>query len=189
MLPSDIPSAVYDRPALLAILLVAVAAAVHWQAGLSYREYILAHRLKCYLFSILNPAATRHGRPLVRTKGPAGQSDEFVTTVKKPPRAVARRLHGPFETHLVATAKARERLRPDPYDYPTKELQFAHSQWVTFYDIDGERWQTEVYLFERSHWTDVYAHAEPAVTDPQNHTEGRQLPGDAHGKFAEIFDG
>jgi hypothetical protein len=179
MLPSDIPEAVYSSPALLGILVVAVAAALHWQAGLSYREYITAHRLKCYVFSILDPWATKHGRPLLRVKGPADQSNEFVTTVTKPPREVARRLHGPFETHLVATAKGRERTTRTG-----KYFQWSHSQWVTFYEIDGEEWQTEVYLFSNGvNTTDVYAHAEPAVTDPQRHTEGQQLPGDAHGHF------
>lgn len=182
MLPSDIPEFIYSHPALLAILVVVVAALVQAQAGLSYRQYIAAHRAKCYVFSILDPVATKHGRPLVHVKGPADQDEEFDRTIQEPPARVAKRLHGPFETHLVASAKGREQRTATG-----KRFQWTHSQWVQIYQHEGQAWQTEVYLFKRGGWTDVYVHVEPAVIRPEAHTDGQQLDGDAHGKFAEVY--
>jgi len=180
MIPySDLPSVVYEDPRLLAGLTVTIVAVLWASRGLSTRQYLVLHRRKCRLFARLDPLARRLGRPLVRTMdSPPGAAD-YVTTVDQTPREVITRLRPTFSPHLVATAKRRT----------TKTgTQWAHSQWSTMYGRDGDRWQTEVYLFRNGAETHIYAHAERAVTAPRAHTQGPQQAGDAHDRLADATD-
>lgn len=174
MAPS-IPDAILADPFLLVALTIAVRSAVAWQRGLTWPEYRITHRIKCRAFQLLDPVATRYGRPLVRTKGYAPGSPEFVEHIHDPPSTVAKRIKPYFSPHLIATAKRRE-----THD----GLQFAHSQWR---QVHGDGLQTEVYLFPAGSGTDVYAHVETVVEDPDGHLTDGQQPGDALGSFDSAY--
>ena len=174
---TDVERLILENPALVLTLTALVAFAVHWQKGLTYREFLMAHRIKCYAFLLLDPIATRYGRPLVYTKPAAPNSDEYVRTVQDSPHEVAMQIDDVFSPHLIATAKRRHTV-----DGP----QFAHSQWRQVHD-DGM--QTEVYLFQAAGGgTVVYAHAETRVEDPEGHLTDAQYPGDYFGAFASAYD-
>lgn len=164
MSQTNVEEMVLSEPLLLGALTVAVIVGAHYQAGLTYREFRFTHVAKCYLFAALDPWARARGRPLVRTKGDA----DYVETVDENARAWASTLWGPFDPHLIATAKRRR---------VGAGHQWAHSQFVHFHN-DGT--QTEVYLFANDDGTtDVYAHVEGAITDPEAHLTADQRHGDA----------
>lgn len=170
-LQTDVVDTVLSEPLLVIALGVVIYTLVRYQRGLSYTEFIIAHRAKCIVFRILDGPASKRGRPLVADKSDA--SEEFVRHTDATPRTVARRLRSArFDPHLVATAKRRDG-------------QCAHSQWVQFHD--GEK-QTEVYLFPSNGGTDVYAHFETSVRDPEGHLTDEQTPGDPLGAVANALD-
>jgi len=166
---TDIPELVLSEPLLLGALTVLVIVGAHYQRGLTYREFRYAHVAKCYLFAALDDWARKRGRPLVRTKGDA----DYVETVDENARALASTLWGPFDPHLIATAKRRR---------AGAGYQWTHSQFV-YYHGDGT--QTEVYLFANDDGTsDVYAQVEGAITDPEAHLTEDQRHGDARAAYA-----
>jgi hypothetical protein len=208
MLPTDIPEVVLARPRLLVALTVVVVALAHWQAGLTYREYRLAHRTKTWLFAGLDARAGGYlvgpirrlvrrvvdkrtamqvteyidgvtdKRPLVRTKA-YRDSASFVRTVDAPSRAVFDRLTAAGDPHLVATVKRRA--------IPGGGYQWAHAQ-VVFRHADGT--QTEAFIFDnKDGTTDVYAHVEGVFTDPRAHLSDEQREGDGRGAVAAALDG
>jgi len=174
---TDIPELVLGNPALSAALTVVVLALVHYQSGLSYREFRAIHIVRCRVFALLNSWARKRGRPLVATAAPPGESSAFVMHVGDTPRAVARRITDVFGPHLVATVKRRE---------TAEGWQWAHSQWVQKH---GDGLQTEVFLFAAPGiGTAVYAHVETSVTDPEGHITDAVRPGDGRGAFKTAFD-
>ena len=169
---TDIPDLVFQNPGLTIALTALVAFAVNYQRGLTYREFRFLHIAKCYAFSILNSRARKHGRPLVRT----ASDEDYVRTIDATPRTVARRITDEFSPHLVATAKRR---------WTRNGYEWSHSQWVFFHG-DGD--QTEAYLFSNPDGTtDVYAHVETSVTDPEGHIRNEQRHGDARNAFATVW--
>lgn len=207
MLPTDLPQYVLDRPVLVVGLTLVLLALANWQAGLTYREYRLAHRVKVALFAGLDDRAGGYllgpvrelvarvvdertavnvtqyiddvtdDRPLVQTKG-YRDDPSFVRTEDASPRAVYRTLSDVGDGHLIATAKRRET--------PTG-LQWAHSQLV-FRHGDGT--QTEVFLFDAGdEGTDIYAHLEGVFTDPRAHLRDDQRQGDHHDILPVLLDG
>lgn len=165
---TTVPELLAAEPLLAAALTLAILAVVGWSHTMTYTEFRLAHLAKCYLFDALDAVARRRlSRPLVHVK----RGRDYVRTVGHDPRRVAQYLHDRDATpHLVATAKARE---------VEGRRQWAHTQWVWFHD-DGS--QTEAYLFRDDDGaTDVYAHHETAVTDPDGHLTDGQTHGDPRG--------
>lgn len=174
---TNLQDVVLSDPALLAALALLVRGAVAYQTSLTYPEFIAAHRLKCRVFQLLDPIATRLGRPLVHTKEYREEDEEFDRTVPEGPKMVASRIGDVFDGHLVATAKAR--MTPNG-------IQFAHSQWR---QVHGDGTQTEVFLFRNPDGsTDVYVHHETAVEDPEGHLTDHQGQGDVRGAFASAYE-
>lgn len=173
-------SDILTNPVLLVALASLIVLGVHYQRGLSYREYITAHRVKCLVFQVLDPLARKRGRPLVHTKG--YNDGEHVRTPSMSPREVAEKIRPEFSPHLIASAKRR--------NLPDGSFEFAHSQWVQLYEHDGREFQTEVFLFPSKRspgGTDVYVHVEPAVTSPRAHLSGEQYDGDVHDRFVDAW--
>jgi hypothetical protein len=167
---TSIPDLIFNTPTLAALLTALIYAIVRSQRGLSYHEYRLLHRCKYALFRALDSTARRYGRPLVRLKGYRNDS-EFVATASYRPRTVARRLAAAgLSYHFLSTAKRRR----TPWG---RQDAFAHL--VAIHDDDT---QTEVFLFSTANGgTDLYAHHETAVTDPEGHHLTEQTPGDPRG--------
>lgn len=169
---------VLSNPWLLAVLTVAVLAVVAYQRTLTYREYRTAHVVKSLVFRVLDPLATRRGRPLLAHVDGATHP-EFLRTYPATPRETFRRLRaGGFDPHLVATTKVRS--------LGNGQREVSHSQLVYYHD-DGT--QTEAYLFPAGHGntTDVYAHHETSVTDPAGHLTDKQTDGDARNVVTETL--
>lgn len=174
-IPSDIPEYIYSEPILLAALAAIMGLAVHYQRGLTYREVTTAETLKVSLFKRLDGVASDYGRPLAREIA----EEDFVTTVDATPRELVSEVRPPFEPNLTSTAKF---LEADGH------REWAHSQWAHRYEHSGREMQTHIVLFTRpERGTAVYAHVEASITDPEEHTEGEQLHGDVHQRFADAF--
>lgn len=163
MLPeiANIQDLIFSSPELSTILLIVVYVGLRYQKTLSYQEYRFFHLGKTFLFRLLDAKMTTLGRPLIHPKNPPETSQEYITTVSKPPRQVYEHfLSLGASPHLIATTKAR------PHN---GGMQYTHSQ-VVFQQGDQ---QTEYYLFYNDGETDVYGHAETTVLDPQGHvTDG-----------------
>jgi len=172
----DVPELIYSEPLLATALAAVLVALVHYQRGLAYREVVALEYLKARVFDALDAQATKHGRPLAREV----HADDFVTTIDATPREIVRQIRPPAQPNLTSTAKFR---------IIDGDVEWAHSQWAIRYDHDGDAMQTHVVLFTNGTETAVYAHVEPSVTTPEDHTEGEQLHGDAHSKFADAYAG
>jgi len=155
----------FTDPVLLAALALVIAAAVHWQRGLTWSEYRAIHRAKVRLFPLLD----RVWPHFVHGKG--GETDpEYLMTRNQSVRSVWKQLVSEGGSpHLVASLKARDNGRGVEY-------ADAHVVWI---HSDGT--QTEAYLFESDGVTNVYAHHETAVTDPDGHLTDGQTNGDPKG--------
>lgn len=163
---TDLPERIFANRILSSMLNKSVDSIVRYQRHLSYSQYRTHHRAKYATFRRLDPMGRRLGRPLIREKG-YRDHPEFVGTVELSPELTARSLSSRLSYHLLSTAKRRR----TPWG-----LQYSHAHLVRFHD-DGM--QTEVYLFDLPNGdADVYAHLETSVTDPENHHEGKQTPGD-----------
>jgi len=163
MLPeiANIQELIFGSPELSTILLIVVYLGLRYQKTLSYQEYRFFHLGKSFLFRLLDDKMTAVGRPLIHPKNAPDNSQEYITTVDKPPRQVYEHfLSIGASPHLIASTKAR------PHNGKT---QYTHSQVVFQH---GDR-QSEYYLFYNNGETDIYGHAETTVLDPKGHvTDG-----------------
>jgi hypothetical protein len=118
-----------------------------------------------FLLRSVHPLATRVGRPTIREKGPA----DYVCTVPIPAESLEQVLYPTYRRNFLATKKYRE---------PSGDRQWAAGSWVHTHTFDGKD-QHHVYVFPAPDGgTDVYAHREANVTDPDGHQHGPQIPGD-----------
>lgn len=164
---TNIPDLILGNPVLLGVLTVVILALVAYQRTLSYREYQTIHIIKTLVFRVLDPLASRRGRPLINDKG--GRDDaEYLTEWDGTPRDVLTTLSAEgWDYHLVSTDKRR----------PNGTLDSGHA---VFYHDDGR--QTEVYVFDNGDGTTaVYAHEETSTTDPDGHLSDPQDDGDPRG--------
>lgn len=170
----NIETLVLESPALLVALTIVMILSYHWQRGLSYREFMAVHTAKSLLFRALDSWARKKGRPLVRYKN--YQDDEYITTVKESPYNVAQTLQdNGFSPHVFATLKVRG---------SGNRSQACHSQWSK--QAEDER-QVEVYIFRADNGlTEIYAHSEGSILNPEKHLEGKQTNGSD--MVREIFD-
>lgn len=185
---TSVPDAILGDPVLAVGLAIAIRVAVAYQRGLTLVELRTAHVTKCGLFRVLDPVASRLGRPLVHDKEFVDLEDEYARTVPESPRTVAKRVLGVFEGHLVATAKRR--ATPEGKQFAYLQLRQVHDPRQRDDDPGLEPTQTEVFLFEAlDGGTDVYAHVETAVEDAEGHLTDVQRPGDYLGAFASAYEG
>jgi len=187
---ADVPAVIFDDPVLVALLAVVLRAGIAWQRGLTYREVIVLESAKRNIARTLErllpitlpllgwtiPSPAQAGRALTREAHVA----DHVTTVDASPREIVRAIRPPFQPNLFSTSK---------YRVANDSVEWAHTQWAIYYDHDGDPWKTHIYFFVVGPETAVYAHTEPSEATPEAHTRGgEQLPGDAHGKFAEVYN-
>lgn len=183
----DIPSLIHGNALLLGALAVAMIVLVNYQKGLTYRECVFAEFAKARASNALEthlpitlprigriPSPSQLGRPLTREAHAA----DFIGTIDATPREIISNVRPPFQPNLTSTAK---------YRILDGETYWAHSQWAEIYQHEGESWQTHAILFPTGDATDVYVHVEAPPTDPDRHTEGEQLAGDAHGRFSKAW--
>lgn len=164
---TDIPP---SDPVLLAALTLIIAAAVHYQRGLTWTEYRSIHRLKVRYFPLLQRMDPFGFSKFVHEK--RGHTDpEFVTSRNQSVRAVWKQLVAEgFSPHLICSIKKRTAGEETQYSA-------AHAVWL---HEDGS--QTEAYLFRFTQGrTDVYAHHETSVVDPDGHLTDPQHDGDPRG--------
>ena len=158
-----------EYPLFLVALAALLRGAVAWQRGLSWYEYRTLHGVRRALFPWLDARLS-----IVRfvNHKPAGrESPEFITTVDAGVRETMDILtDGNGSVHLLSSIKRRPETHGDP-------LTRGHAVWM---HDDGT--QTEAFVFANTDGTtDVYAHHEPAVTDPEGHLSEPQTDGDPHG--------
>jgi len=159
-----------------AVLGLALRAGLAWQRQLSWYEYRTLHGLKRVALPWLaarNPFGFGHW---VHHKG--GRDDgEFIATVGQSVRETVKTLQaGGGSLHVISSLKCRPPTHGDP-------LTAAHLVWT-----DGEM-QTEAYLFQNDGGTtDVYAHHEVSVTDPEGHLNAEQVNGDPRGVVHDALD-
>ena len=171
----NIQEVVFDNPLALAALTLVMILGVHYQRGLSFREYRALQRGKNAVFPALDSWARSNGHFLVRTKGREGpESPEHLSTTPASPREVYRELRDAgFSPHLLASAKRRPHPAGEGWQYAWAQLIYNHPE------VTG---QTEVYLFRQpGGGTAIYAHNETSVTDPEGHLRDEQVDGDPLG--------
>ena len=156
-------------PESVVVLAAVLRVAVGWQRGLSWYEYRTAHGLRRQLFPLLDRFL---GVVRFVNHKPAGRdSPEFIDTVDGGIKATARLLKdGGASWHLISSLKRRPATHGDP-------LSRAHLVWL---HDDGT--QTEAFLFANDDGTtDVYAHYEASVLNPEAHLSEPQTDGDPEG--------
>lgn len=158
----------FDDPVVMAALVLALAAAVHYQRGLTWTEYREYHRFKRRFF----PLADRVWPRFVHDKGRTDDA-EYVCTVDQSVKSVFKQLVAEGGSpHLVSSLKRRPTANAAAVEYSAAHVVWHHD--------DGR--QTEAYLFRVSdRRTDVYAHTEPGVLRPRQHLRGEQIDGDRRG--------
>lgn len=164
-------------PAFVLALSIVILVGYHYIARMPYSEFVLATQLKHRLAAITGPYAQSRGLRIVTTKQ-YREDDEYVATVGKSPRQLATAFKSAgINQHLIAGSKRRE--TPDG-------LQWSHTQWTYQHD-DGR--QTEVWVYPNGNGsTDIYAHREASVFDPDDHLSTPFDPGDPAGVLDGIVD-
>ena len=171
MLQNRLPEFAQD-PAVLGVVAAVIIILAHLQRGLSWREYQTIHTGRLLLFPILQ---RRLSWKLFESRKHGRDDDEYVTTVDLSPRAAFKQLvNAGASPHLLSSVKYRE-------NDAGREYAVAH----VIFGATGT--QTEVWLFEGDDGTDVYAHKETHVTDPEGHVNDPYEPGDPDGHLAEVF--
>lgn len=162
-----LPDVIATNPALLGVLLVVVVGVLAYQRTLSWPEYKSLHALKRGVLPIID---RRTSWFVVSDKG-YRDDDEYLGTLPAPVTNVARELSDAGGTfHLINSIKRRP-LPDGGHAYSAAHLVWFHG------GFGGS--QTEAYLFSTGDGsTDVYAHHEPSVTDPDAHLSGAQTDGD-----------
>jgi len=165
---------VFSNPLALGALTALIVLAVHYQRGLSWREYRTIHRLKQLTFPILQRRSPGGFDSFVNEKG--GKDDgEYLVTLNGSLREVTRMLlDGGGSLHLISSVKRRT---------TDGALSDAHVVW---FHSDGS--QTEAYMYDDGGKVSIYAHHEASVTTPMEHIEDtNQHNGDPRGVVAEAI--
>lgn len=158
-----------NQPELIAAVTLIVAAIVHYQRGLTFREYRELMRFKRRVFPILDRMQPFNFRSFVHPKGAPEADPEHYATTDADARTVWRRLtDAGGSPHLVSSLKRR----------PNGMLSKWHFVWT---HEDGT--QTEVYVFSDGA---LYCHHETAVSDVDGHLSDGIEPGDPRGVLAGV---
>lgn len=172
---SLLPETLQD-PVLIAAVTLAVAAVMHYQAGLTWREYRTIHRTRRRIFVTLDAVNPAGFESFVHEKGMPASDPEYLTTVDASLQAVFKTLtsgQSGGDPHLVSSIKRRS----------DGSLSDAHVVW-THHD-DGT--QTEAYLFAHPDGVDVYAHRETEASDVEGHLTDGIEPGDPRGMVSKAL--
>lgn len=155
-------------PVPLAILTLVLAAALHYQRGLTWTEYRHIYRLKRRWVPLLDKVWGH----AIHEKSYRDDA-EYLLTRKQSVKTVWKQLVAEGGSPHVLNSLKRRSL-PDG----THQLSDAHVVWT---HADGT--QTEAYIFDNpgADTVDVYAHHESSVVDAEEHLEGEQRDGDPKG--------
>lgn len=141
------------------------------------RRALLFEPIRTVAFRLLNPIATKRGRPLIREK--TEDQAEFIATVDASELELAKLLwDGGYRWNPISTKKFRV---------------VESRQWsilsVAYRDSVADEDQHHVYIFRRGDGLlDVYGHREASITDPDAHDGGDDLvPGDPDNRVATIL--
>ena len=162
------------EPLFVLALAFVIILAYHYVKRMPYSEFVFLTAVKNRVFLLLDPLARQRGLRLVTTKE-YRDDDEYVATLSYSSRVIAKRLFQVgFDQHLIAGSKRRT---------TPNGTQWAHSHYA-YQHSDGT--QTEVWLFSNGDGsTDIYAHNEESVFDPDGHLQTPYTPGDPRG----VLDG
>ena len=176
--PSQITvETVFNNPTLMLALTIAIVLVHHYVKQMPYSEFVLLTQIKHRVFAILAPFAATRGLEITRTKGYRDDEDEYVATTDYTPRELAQlfKANGIVQ-HIISRSKRRE---------TPNGRQWTHSHWV--YQHDNGK-QTEIWLFVNPDGTtDIQAHYEESVFDPDGHLETPWTPGDPKGVLDPIL--
>ena len=164
---------IFNNPELTAILAAVILFVLRYQRGVGWTEYRTIHSLKRGLLPLID----KHTMIFAVSRKGGRDDGEYISTVDKPLRATftALRKDG-FSPHLINSIKQRPHPNYDGPQYSAAHLVKTHS--------DG--YQSEIYLFDMGGQTDVYAHVERSVTDPQAHlNDTDQQDGDVRNVLPE----
>lgn len=163
------------EPVFVLALAFIIIVAYHYVKRMPYSEFVFLTQVKNRVFLLLDPLARQRGLRLVTTKQ-YRNDDEFLRTTSFSPRVLAKRFkQAGLDQHIIAGSKRRK--TPDG-------KQWAHSHYAYQHD-DGT--QTEVWIYPNSdNSTDIYAHNEESVFDPDGHLETPFTPGDPRGVLDNI---
>jgi len=160
---------VFSHPAAMAALVLVLFALLQYQRTLTWPEYRRLHALKVRFFPQIDRYTTLFA---ISRKGYREADAEFLQTWDSTPKETFRtlvRIGG--SPHLLNSVKLRS--TPDG----TPQYSAAHVVWT---HDDGT--QTEAYVFDNGDGTsDLYAHHETSVTDPDGHMTDAQRDGDPRG--------
>jgi len=158
-----------NGPVVVAVVTLLVAAGVHYQKGLTYREYMSIMRFKRRVFPVLDRLSPGGFKSFVHVKGAPQDDTEFYTWTDKTTRELWRlfKANG-GSPHLISSAKRR-------VDGPLSTLHFV------WYHDDGS--QTECYIFPDGA---VYVHNETDTRDVEGHLSDGITPGDPKDVLAPI---
>jgi len=173
---TTITDTILGDPILLALLALVIRAGLAWQRSLTWPEYRTLHGVKRLAFPRLD--ARLPGVNLVNEKGYVDDG-EYLDTVPGSVRSVVKQLTAAGGSlHLINSIKRRSTPNGP-------QLSAAHVVWT---HDDGN--QTEVYLFGAvDGGTDVYAHHEESVTNPDGHLTNFQTDGDPRGVVTAALAG
>lgn len=129
---------------------------------------------------ILYEAADKFLRPLGRSTVTKKTDADYITTVELSPDKVETILHdNGYERNLLSTRKYRV--------HHNGGKQWAVGSWVL--DSDDTDWQHHVFIFHSTEsGTDVYAHKEPSVRDPDAHHKSDDIEYGNPMNLYEIFE-
>jgi hypothetical protein len=158
-------------PVTLATLTLVIAGLVAWQRTLSWTEYRTLHETKKRLAIRIHSIVP----VLLLSRKGYRDDDEYLETREQSVRAVfTEYVDAGGSPHLINSIKVRET--------PAGETQYSDAHVVWIHD---DTTQTELYLFDNGDGTtDLYAHHETAVLDPDGHLTDPQTDGDPR----EILD-
>ena len=168
-----------NNPYIVTGIALAVIVIYHYVKQMPYSEFVFVTQVKHRLFLLLQPLAKQRGLRLVTTKGYRENEDEFITTVDKSPKELAKQFKANnIDQHLIAGSKRRK--------MPNGSFQWAHTHWT--YQHDNGK-QTEFWLFTNPDGTvDIQGHHEDSVFDPDGHLETPYTPGDPKGVLDPILE-
>ena len=169
---------ILDDPTLVSALGLLLLGLVYYLRTVGPRRALLIEAVRTIVFRLLDPIATRYGRPLVRDK--TEDQDEFIATVDISELELARVFwQFDYRYNPISTKK-----------YRVKERRQWSVLSAAYRDSIGDGEQHHVYVFRDPDGTlDIYGHREASVTNPDAHDGGDELvSGDPAGRVTTALD-
>jgi len=158
----------FQDPIVIASIGLGIALVLHYQRGLTFREYATLQRFKPRVFAMLDVLKPFGYDRFIHEKQMPNAEEEFLKTTDLSPRELWTRLRtAGGSPHLLSSTKRR----------PDGSLSKWHYVWT-----HEDETQTEVYIYPCG---DVHIHHETSVTDIDGHLSDGITAGDPRG----VLDG